>query len=78
MAVNSEKRVAALEEQVARLQKSQGSGAGNRAWLDDLYGKFENDPSFAQAMKLGRQYRKSLQPRGRKGKAKRADYPQPL
>jgi len=60
MSVTLEKRVAALEAQIALLQQRQGlRTAASRAWVDDLYGKFAGDPLFAQAMKLGRRYRKS-------------------
>ena len=45
---------------LALLQQRQGlRTAASRAWVDDLYGKFAGDPLFAQAMKLGRRYRKS-------------------
>jgi hypothetical protein len=71
MSARLERRVAALEEQVAGLRKQQESGASGRAWLDDLYGKFAGDPVFEKAMKLGRKYRESLRPRTRKSKAKR-------
>jgi hypothetical protein len=66
-----EKRLAALEQQVARLQR-EGSGTPDpRGWVDDLYGKFAKDPIFERAMKLGRQYRKSLRPRAGRGKSGR-------
>jgi hypothetical protein len=66
MSIKLEKRIAALERQVAKLQQQQLSKpSAGRAWLDDLYGKFAGDPVFANAMKLGREYRKSL---GRPGK----------
>jgi hypothetical protein len=72
MSVKLETRVAALERQVARLQQRQKSnGTDGRGWLDDLYGKFSNDPVFVQAMNLGRKYRRSLRPRIAKGKPKR-------
>jgi hypothetical protein len=72
MAVNLEKRVAMLEQQVARLQSSrQSNSPTDRGWLDDLYGSFASDPIFEHAMKLGRQYRKSLRPAPRKGNRKR-------
>ena len=71
MSVDLEHRVAALEGQVASLQKRQKLNApAGKAWLDDLYGKFAGDPIFQQAMKLGRKYRKSLRPRARKSKPK--------
>lgn len=65
MPVNLERRVQVLERQVAQLQKRHVSANG-REWVDDLYGKFANDQLFAQAMKLGRKYRKSSRPSGRK------------
>jgi hypothetical protein len=56
--------------QVARLEKRRKSnGLDSKAWLDDLYGKFADDPIFDQAMKLGRNYRKSLRPGARKPKS---------
>jgi hypothetical protein len=64
MAVNLERRVASLERQVARLQKSASAPA--REWVGDLYGKFANDPLFEKAMKLGRKFRQSFRRRGSK------------
>jgi len=71
MSISLEKRMAALEQRVASLQKRQELNATGRAWLDDLYGKFAGDPVFERAMKLGRKYRQSLRPRSRKAKPKR-------
>jgi hypothetical protein len=63
MGSNLEQRIAALEEQVAQLQRQRTSkAASGREWVDDLYGKFAGDPIFQQAMKLGRKYRRSLRP----------------
>jgi hypothetical protein len=71
MAGSLRDRVAALEQEMARL-KRQGLGARTgREWVDDLYGKFAGDPIFKRAMKLGRDYRKSLRPKARKGKPQR-------
>jgi hypothetical protein len=71
MSDNLKTRVAALERQVARLQQHQKlNGATGREWLDDLYGRFSNDPVFKQAMNLGRKYRRSLRPRVAKGKSR--------
>jgi hypothetical protein len=72
MAIKLEQRVAELERQVARLQKHQNSEViTGREWVDDLYGKFANDPMFDHAMKLGRKYRKSLGTRTRKSRPTR-------
>jgi hypothetical protein len=68
MATSLENRVEELERQVARLKQQQAANTapGSRGWLDDLYGAFAGDAVFERAMKLGREYRRSLRPRGRK------------
>lgn len=71
MCLKLEQRVAALEQQVARLQREKKNQPDSRAWLDDLYGKFAGDAIFERAMKLGRKYRKSLRRRVPKGKTGR-------
>jgi hypothetical protein len=71
MSAALEKRVAALEKEVARLQAQAGTRPAGRDWVDDLYGKFANDPVFDKAMKLGQQYRESLRPRPRGRESKR-------
>jgi len=69
MPASLEQRVAALEKQVAQLQqRTESSAPSDRAWLDDVYGAFAGDPLFEQAMKLGRDYRKSHRPRARNSK----------
>ena len=57
-------RVANLEAEVAQLKvqltkPSEASGD----WLDAIYGVFDNDPIYAEAMRLGREYRESLRPK---------------
>ncbi|HEY8748433.1 MAG TPA: hypothetical protein VIM11_10685 [Tepidisphaeraceae bacterium] len=73
MPTDLEKRVAALEQMVAQMQRAQvfGSETNSRAWVDDLYGKFAGDSYFQEAMKLGREYRESLRPGKRKARPKR-------
>jgi hypothetical protein len=39
-----------------------------RPWLDRIYGAFEGNDVFLEAMKLGRQYRESQRPKGNKRK----------
>lgn len=72
MAATLEERVKELERQVAELRQQQTAQAagGGRQWLDDLYGAFAGDAIFTQAMKLGRDYRKSLRPRTTGGRRK--------
>ncbi len=59
-----EKRVRALEEEVARLRRRlQGRDHDDRPWWEKVWGSFASDPAFEEAMRLGRQYRKSLKPK---------------
>ena len=58
-----ELRVARLENEVTQLkQKLAQVPAPTGDWLDDIYGAFDNDPHFEEAMRLGREYRESLRP----------------
>ncbi len=76
-----EVRVAALEAELARVKKQlEKSGASKGDWLDAIYGAFDNDPIYEEAMRLGREYRESLRPKparkqankvGRKGVKRR-------
>ena len=64
-----EKRLAALEEELAKLkEKVQGQDA-SQPWWERIAGTFQDDPVYEAAMKLGRQYRRSAKlgpPRNRK------------
>lgn len=53
-----EKRLATLEMNVADLRAS-----SLKPWWESIAGSFAGDPAFAQAMKLGADYRKSTHPR---------------
>ncbi len=62
-----EQRVAALEQEVARLKSKVEGEVGNRVpWWDKIAGTFANDPIYAEAMRLGRQYRASSRPKSLK------------
>lgn len=57
-------RVASLEDEVAQLKVQLTKPAAETGdWLDDFYGAFDNDPIYAEAMRLGREYRESLRPK---------------
>jgi hypothetical protein len=59
-----EHRVAALEADVARLKEQSAKAVPAQGdWLDGIYGAFENDPIYEEAMRLGREYRESLRPK---------------
>ena len=57
-------RVAALEAEVAQMKKQLAQTAKPSSdWLDDIFGAFDNDPIYEEAMRLGREYRESLRPK---------------
>lgn len=65
-----EERVAALEVEVARLkQQIEALNKPSGPWWQEIYGAFENDPIYEEAMRLGREYRESLRPKRREESA---------
>ena len=71
MASSMEKRMAALEQEIAQL-KIQLAGSAERPWWERISGTFANDPAYKEASRLGREYRESLRPKPTKG-AKRGN-----
>ena len=68
-----EQRLAALEAEVARLKcANESNSPDNRPWWEKIYGTFEGDPLYKEAMELGRKYRKSFRPKPRKRKKKQS------
>ena len=63
-----EARVAALEAEVASLKARIAEKDDKIPWWKKIAGTFEGDPYYAEAMRLGRKYRESLQPKPRKKK----------
>ncbi len=63
-----EKRVAALEAELARLKKKVEGSGGAEPWWERIAGTFRGDPVYRQAMKLGRQYRRSTNPSAKRRK----------
>ena len=54
-----EKRLTALEQEVARLKAGIGEKSRDKLpWWERIRGAFANDPAFDEAMRLGRQYRR--------------------
>ncbi len=56
------KRLATLEDEVAKLKSKLKAFDATKPWWEGIAGTFENNPVYARAMKLGRQYRRSLRP----------------
>ena len=68
-----ELRVAALEAEMARVKEQLEKSAGSQGdWLDEIFGVFDNDPIYEEAMRLGREYRESLRPKAVRKPARKA------
>jgi hypothetical protein len=65
-----EKRVAALEEELAALRRTIEAAGSAKPWWQRIAGTFEHDPIYEEAMKLGRKYRESLRPKKQSGRRK--------
>jgi hypothetical protein len=65
-----EKRVAALEEELATLRRKIEAAGDVKPWWERIAGTFEHDPVYEEAMKLGRKYRESLRPKKQSGRRK--------
>lgn len=63
MASELEKRIATLEVEVARLKARLDEPPSEPPWWEKISGAFAGDPAFEEAMRLGRQYRESQQPK---------------
>jgi hypothetical protein len=57
-----EKRLTAVEEELATLKK-QLNGRRRPAW-ENIFGTFADSEGFEEAVRLGREYRESLRPKG--------------
>ncbi|MBX9677227.1 MAG: hypothetical protein K2X38_00600 [Gemmataceae bacterium] len=71
-----EQKLAALEREVAELraivESMKTQPKDGKAWVDSIFGKYKDDESHAEAVRLGLEYRKSLdrKPAKRKRKAR--------
>jgi hypothetical protein len=55
-------RIAILEAEVARLRNKVEENSPSEPWWVKITGKFADQPAYDEAMKLGREYRESLEP----------------
>ena len=68
--VELEKRVAALEAEVAKLKATikTPTEANDLPWWERIAGSFEGDPLYEEAMRLGREWRESFRPKSARRK----------
>jgi hypothetical protein len=66
-----EKRVAALEEELARLKSKVEETQPLRPWWERIAGTFQDDPVYEKAMKLGRHFRRSCKDKHGRRKPRR-------
>jgi len=53
-----------LEAEVTRLKEQAKEAVSSKGdWLDEIFGVFDNDPIYEEAVRLGREYRESLRPK---------------
>jgi len=57
------KRVEALEREIAQIRKELNGPRNGEPWWRAVAGEFADDPDFEEAVRLGREYRESLQPK---------------
>jgi hypothetical protein len=75
-ATEIEKRLTAVERRLTHLTETVSAARGSKdinGWIDQIHGTFQNDASYRQAARLGRQWRKSKRPtasRARKAPSK--------
>lgn len=61
---NLEKRVIAIEAEVAELKAKLATVSGEDVpWWKRISGIFADDPAFEEAMRLGREWRESFRPK---------------
>jgi hypothetical protein len=60
----TERRLAELERELATLRKKVDSLTSATPWWERIAGTFAGDPAYKQAMKLGKQFRRSQKTNG--------------
>jgi hypothetical protein len=55
-----EQRLADLEAEVARLKVKVDQPGVTKPWWEEIVGTFADNPDYEEAMRLGREYRRSL------------------
>jgi hypothetical protein len=63
-----EQRVALLENEIADMKRWKTRlSHDDTPWWERIRGDFKDDPDYTEAMRLGREYRESLRPKGDDG-----------
>ena len=57
-----EQRIRDLEREVATLRQKLDQLVPSKPWWERIAGTFDQDPIYANAMKLGRRYRREQKP----------------
>ena len=65
-----EKRMANMEDELASLKHKVAEIGSDVPWWERIAGQFQDDPVYARAMNLGREYRQSLKPAASSGRKK--------
>jgi len=61
-----EDRLSAVEAELERLKERLDSSPDREVpWWETIFGTFRDNEEYEQAMRLGREYRESLRPKGR-------------
>lgn len=58
-----EQRLTALEKEVADLKRQLPSNGNFNNWIENITGSFEDDPDFAEILRLGQEIRRADRPR---------------
>ncbi len=61
-ATDLEERVARLEAEVSQMKNTSAETADDGPWWKKVVGIFADDPTFEEAMRLGREYREAQRP----------------
>ena len=56
-----EERPTAVEQQLPELKRRQPSRNDGKSWIERIAGTFRNDPDFDEIVRLGREFRKSVE-----------------
>ena len=54
-----EERLDHLERDAANLKRRVGEGEMKKNWIERITGSFENDPDFAEILRLGQEIRRA-------------------